>query len=52
MAFVYEKNGKWFLRYKGVDKRWVTKSSEARTKTEAKVLSEPDRARPHAVVAG
>ncbi|MCC6810924.1 MAG: site-specific integrase, partial [Deltaproteobacteria bacterium] len=39
MAFVYEKNGKWFLRYKTIDGRWVSKSSEARTKTEAKLLA-------------
>ena len=38
MAFVYEKNGKCFLRYKDINKRWVTKASHARTKTEAKLL--------------
>ncbi len=38
MAFVYEKNGKWFLRYKNVENRWETKSSHAHNKTEAKAL--------------
>jgi integrase len=40
MASVYEKNGHWYLRYKTATGRWCDKKSEARTKTEARRMSD------------
>ncbi len=39
MAYVYHKGGKWFVRYKDAENRWVSKSTMARNKTEAKDLA-------------
>src|SRR5947208_814804 len=39
MASVYEKAGKWYLRWKGPDARWRDQVSTARSKTEARRLA-------------
>ena len=39
MASVYEKAGKWYLRWKGPDGRWRDQVSTAQSKTEARRLA-------------
>jgi integrase len=39
MASVYEKAGKWYLRWKGPDGRWRDQVSTVRSKTEARRLA-------------
>src|SRR2546428_12041208 len=39
MASVYDKAGKWYLRWKGPDGRWRDQVSTARSKTEARRLA-------------
>ncbi len=40
MASVYEKAGKWYLRFKDAGGRWRDKVTQARTKTEARRLAD------------
>ncbi len=39
MASVYEKAGKWYLRFKDAEGRWRDKATHARTKTEARRIA-------------
>lgn len=39
MASVYERSGRWYLRWKGPDNRWRDQVSTAQTKTEARRLA-------------
>jgi len=39
MPSVYEKAGKWYLRWKGAEGRWRDQVSSAQTKTEARRLA-------------
>lgn len=39
MASVFERNGRWYLRWRDESGRWVQKVSTARTKTEARRLA-------------
>ena len=40
MASVYDKAGKWYLRWKGPDGSWRDQVSTARSKTEARRLAD------------
>ncbi|HXJ21754.1 MAG TPA: hypothetical protein VMT03_16135, partial [Polyangia bacterium] len=40
MASVYEKCGRWYLRYKDERGRWTARASSAQSKTEARRLAE------------
>src|SRR2546426_12486817 len=44
MASVFKKHGKWYIKVKQVDGRWVPQPTAASTKSEAKGLAlEPER---------